>query len=162
MSASNDTLGMPFVTRLTHAFLSCYFIGAFSSQRPMFSLGTLLRCLLIVAFCLEGTLSLWTSSAMAAEGAVAAAASGAAESRDGLAADPDCEDDASHEQGRTPHRDCDCGSGSGCCACAFPVLAVVHSVPFAAQHRLADQPPTPAPASVVPAAATGVFRPPIA
>lgn len=127
----------------------------------MLSLGTLLRCLLIVAFCLEGTLSLWASSAMAAEGAVAAATRIGAESNDTLAVDLDCEDDSSHGQGGSPHRDCDCGTGSGCCACAFPVLAVAHGVPFAAQHRLAEQPPIPAPASVIPAAATGVFRPPI-
>lgn len=129
----------------------------------MLSLGTLLRCLLIVAFCLEGTLSLWASSAMAAEGAVAAASrvETAAESGDALAADLSCADDVTHREGGSPHGDCDCGTGSGCCACAFPVLAVVHSVPFAAQHRLADQPPILAPASLVPAAATGVFRPPI-
>ena len=124
----------------------------------MLSLGTLLRCLLIVAFCLEGTLSLWSSSTMVTESAIAAVS---ADSGAPLAADEDCEEPTPHREDGSPHRDCDCGTGSGCCACAFPVLAVVHSVPFAAQHRLADQPPALAPASAVPAAATGVFRPPI-
>ena len=125
------------------------------------ALGTLLRCLLIVAFCLEGTLSLWASSAMAAENAVSAAIEVGNQGGDTLASDADCEDDSAHREDASPHRDCDCGTGSGCCACAFPVLAVVHSVPFAAQHRLADQPAALAPVSAVPAAATGVFRPPI-
>lgn len=125
----------------------------------MFSYGTLLRCLLIVAFCLEGTLSLWSSSAMATEGVVAAASTDAAAA---LLADEDCEEQTPHREDGSPHRDCDCGTGSGCCACAFPVLAVIHSVPFAAQHRLADQPAALAPVSAAPAAATGVFRPPIA
>ncbi|UHQ21538.1 CopL family metal-binding regulatory protein [Lysobacter sp. 5GHs7-4] len=127
----------------------------------MFTYGTLLRCLLIVAFCLEGTLSLWSSSAMAAQDAVAAATRLVA--ADGaLVADADCEEDRPHdEQGRAPHRDCDCGTGSGCCACAFPVVAAAHGVPFAAQHRLAVQPRALASARFVPAVATGVFRPPI-
>lgn len=120
--------------------------------------GILLRCLLILAFCLEGSMSLWVSSAMAADraGHVGTAQDSQAP------VEQDCEDDAPRDLGGSAHEDCDCGSGLGCaCACMFPVAAMVPVVPFAARHLLATVPPVPSRTAVVPTAIAPVFRPPI-
>lgn len=120
--------------------------------------GILLRCLLIVAFCLEGSMSLWVSSAMAADRA------GHVDAAQGShpPLEQDCEDDAQRDQGGSAHEDCDCGSGLGCaCACMFPVAAMVPVVPFAARHLLATGPAVPSWTAVVPTAIAPVFRPPI-
>lgn len=121
--------------------------------------GTLLRCLLIVTLCLEGSLSLWSSSAMAVERIEHLATASPAPA---VEADEDCDDGTSREGSGASHDDCDCGSGSGClCACAFPLLAVTHTVPFAAQHLLASQPAVLEQTSVALATTARVFRPPI-
>lgn len=122
-------------------------------------LGILLRCLLIVAFCLEGSMSLWASSAMAADRAGHVVAAGQA-----LPApvDQDCEDGATRDQGGSAHQDCDCGAGSACtCACMFTAVAIVHTLPFAARHLLATVPAVPSRTAVVLTAIAPVFRPPI-
>jgi hypothetical protein len=118
--------------------------------------GILLRCLLIVTLCLESSLSLWASGAMAVERAAHAATA------DRPDASGDCEDDASPEQKGAPHEDCDCGAGSGCaCACMLPVFASASTVPFSAQHLLADRPAVLRQTTAAPAVAARVFRPPI-
>ncbi|MHB8911362.1 MAG: CopL family metal-binding regulatory protein [Lysobacter sp.] len=125
----------------------------------MSPLHTLLRFMLVVTFCLEGSMSLWASSAMAVDSAHQVAAAVQAPP---AAADQDCEDVASSDEGGSVHRDCDCGAGSGCaCACVFPVVAIAPTLPFAAQHLLATQPVVPSRAPVALAAITPVFRPPI-
>lgn len=125
----------------------------------MFPLHTLLRLMLIVTFCLEGSLSLWTSSAMAVDVAHQAVA---ADQASPAAIDRDCADEASPEEGGSRHNDCDCTQGLGCaCACVFPVVAIAHAVPFAAQQLLATVPAVPSRLPVVVKATTPVFRPPI-
>ena len=122
-------------------------------------LHTLLRCLLIVTFCLEGSLSMWTSSAMAVDDAHQVAVAGVSEE---VVADGDCAEVASSDEGSAMHRDCDCGKVSGCtCACVFPAVAIAHALPFAARHLLATQPAARSRAPAALAATTRVFRPPI-
>lgn len=125
----------------------------------MSPLHLLLRCLLIVTFCLEGSLSLWASSAMAVDGAHQAVA---ADQASPAAIDRECADEASPERGGSVHNDCDCAQGPGCaCACVFPVVAIAHAIPFAAQPLLATVPAVPSRLPVVVKAITPVFRPPI-
>jgi len=125
----------------------------------------LLRLLLAVTLCLDGSLSLWMSSAMAAERA--GMASDAAGQR-GTPLGEDCErapatdDDA----GSVPHEDCDCragfGTGSGCgCVCVFPLAAIQHPLLFAARQRVSSPPPGFVPVGVPRSAVSPVFRPPI-
>lgn len=121
-------------------------------------LRVLLRFLLIVTFCLEGSLSVWTSSAMAMDSAHQAAATGQAGP---VAIDRDCADETSPQAGAV-HKDCDCGQGLGyACACVFPVGAITPTIPFAAHHLLATVPAVPSRLPVVVTATTPVFRPPI-
>ena len=119
----------------------------------------LLRFLLIVTFCLEGSVSVWAASAMAVDNAHEVSAT---EKARPASIDEDCGDEASAEQGGAVHEECDCAQGLGCaCACVFPVIAFVHAVPFAAQHSLASVTAVPARLPVVLVAITPVFRPPI-
>lgn len=125
---------------------------------PSFALP--MRCLLIVALCLDMGVSQWTASSMAvSEAQQAANPHHSASVQD----DEDCEDDAPQSGKGSSHHDCNCDPGSACCACAFPVATIIHTVPlpFAARHVLSAQP---APRSVFPVARrdnTRVFRPPI-
>lgn len=124
----------------------------------MSPLRMLLRCLLIVTFCLEGSLSLWASSAMAVDNALHVAS---AEQARPVAIGQDCEKSADG-RGGSAHHDCDCGQGLGCtCAFVFPVGVIAHTLPFAAQHLLATVPAVPPRLPVVVTATTRVFRPPI-
>jgi hypothetical protein len=121
----------------------------------------LLRCLLIVAFCLDGSLSLWMSSAMAAERVEHLADS---DLHPPTAVDDDCGDVAGNGGGGddSSHEACDCSTGAACgCACVFPVAAMTHAVPFLARHVLAVRPPTTEFTAVPRSTATPVFRPPI-
>ena len=120
----------------------------------------LLRCLLIVAFCLEGSLSLWATSAMAAENVHGAIAT---DHTMAPTIGEDCDDSRAVDADRVTHSDCDCVQGPGCtCAFVFPVGAMAQSPFFAARQRPAAEPvlwPRP-PVRVV--ATARVFRPPIA
>ena len=118
----------------------------------------LLRCLLIVTFCLDGSLSLWTSSAMAATQAQHMPAGGGAQA---ATAGADCEDGDQQGERAASHEDCDCGSGACGCACAFPVAAITHALPFLAQHALATRPAVVSLATEPLGSVTPVFRPPI-
>lgn len=120
-------------------------------------LGILLRCLLIVTLCLEGSMSLWASSAMAVDNAREV---GVASQATSAVSDRDCEDQASQGESDAAHHECDCTSTGCTCACVFPVVAILH-VPFAAQHLLASVLVVPSRAPVVVTATTRVFRPPI-
>lgn len=118
----------------------------------------LMRCLLIVAFCLDMGVSQWTASLMVvSEGQQAANPRHSASVKD----DEDCED-ASPQSGKgSSHHDCNCDSGSACCACASPVATIIHAVPFAPRQALSTQP---APRSVFALTwrdPARVFRPPI-
>lgn len=102
-------------------------------------------------------MSLWASSAMAADSTREV---GAASGTTSVASDQDCADQASQGGGDAAHHECDCTSAGCSCACVFPVVAIVH-VPFAARHVLASVPAVPSRAPVVLTATTRVFRPPI-
>ena len=119
-----------------------------------------LRCLLIVAFCLDGSLSLWMSSAMAAEQVHHVAD---ADAHASTVVDDDCGDVAGNARdGSSSHEECDCNPGTACgCACVFPVAAMTHAVPFLAQHVLTVRPPSASFIAVRPSTVTPVFRPPI-
>lgn len=124
---------------------------------PSFPL--LMRCLLIAALCFDVGVSQWTASMMAVtEAQQASSPERIASAQD----EEDCDDEATLGQPDASRHDGECDLGSACCvACAFPVAAIIHAVPFGAQHVLVDQP---APRSVHPAIQrdnTRVFRPPI-
>lgn len=134
-----------------------------------------LRCLLVLAFCLDGSASLWKASAMAtamAERAVAVATP----STPAAAADPthhgplavraaslSCETRDTFSPGNADHQDCNCDTDRGCtCPCTFAVKLLAHEVPFAAQHHLPMQPAEPQQETPAQAQTATLFRPPIA
>ncbi len=131
----------------------------------MSPLALVMRYLLVLAFCLDGSIGLWRASAMAGDlshhvGDHAASA----DHHDPIAAAPsdeDCDDEPAAGQGASVHEDCDCRVAGCACACGFAITAVVGSVPFAAQHRLAAAPPARADMGVLQSARSAVFRPPI-
>jgi len=131
---------------------------------------TLLRCLLIVAFCLDGSASLWSASSMA----VSMAAHGAdigpdkrmLDERGSTApADADCPEGDFVGQVDTgqeiDHESCDC-SGAACqCPVGFTSVVFAHTVPFAAPHRVSTALTVSEPASIARRSLSPVFRPPI-
>lgn len=134
-----------------------------------------LRCLLVLAFCLDGGVSLWKASAMAATMAGQAVAA-TTPSTPAVAADPrhhvpfaaraaslDCETRGTFLPGSTDHQDCNCDADGGCaCPCTFAVKLLAHEVPFAAQHRLPMQPAEPEQEAPAQMQTATLFRPPIA
>jgi hypothetical protein len=134
-----------------------------------------LRCLLVLAFCLDGGVSLWKASAMATDMAERAAAvttpSAAAASADPVHHGPsavrsaysDCETRGTFSSSNTDHQDCDCDADGGCaCPCTFAVKLLAHEVPFAAQHRPPMQPAEAQQEAPAQAQTATLFRPPIA
>ena len=133
----------------------------------MFRFALLLRCLLILALCLDGGVGVWRATTMAA-GMVGHVtnASPAASHSDQLAtasvADEDCnEAPATRGKQSGDHGDCDCTKNGCACACAFAGIAFTHAVPFAAQHLLATKPAVPLRPQIVSEFSSAVFRPPI-
>ena len=136
----------------------------------MFRFSTLLRCLLIVAFCLDGSASLWSASSMAVSMAGHGAGIGHGERLhdervSASATEVDCPDgelaglvQTGHE---IDHEDCDCGSGACQCPVGFTSVVVAHGVPFAAQHRVSTELAVSEPASIARGSLSPVFRPPI-
>lgn len=136
----------------------------------MFRFPTLLRCFLIVAFCLDGSASLWSASSMA----VSMAGHGAGsthgqrrhdESRPAAAIDADCPEanfagraDTGHE---IDHESCDCSSAACQCPAGFTNVVVAHGVPFAAQHRVSTELIVSEPVLISRGSLSPVFRPPI-
>lgn len=120
----------------------------------------LLRCLLIVTLCLDGSLSLWTASVTAVTQIQHAVAAGERTTQAALDEAADCEDEG-RGQGAQSHEDCDCSSGGCECLCIFSIAAITHSVPFLAQHALTTKPTAWPPSHVPLSTRTPVFRPPI-
>lgn len=130
----------------------------------------LLRCLLIVAFCLDGSASLWSASSMAVSMAGHGGSSGHGQrmhDERGAAAttDADCPDgkfagqaDTGHE---IDHESCDCSSAACQCPVGFTNVVVAHGVPFAAQHRVSTELIVSEPVSIARGSLSPVFRPPI-
>lgn len=145
---------------LTPAFSPCYQKrpAVFPVLMPSFAL--LLRCFLIVTLCLDGSLSLWSSSVMAvnetSRAGVDVATLVVAE-----AGDADCNEAGTPDRPGAAHEDCDCTASSCGCLCLFPVAAITHAVPFKAQYALAAQPAVRSEPHMPLNARTAVFRPPI-
>lgn len=130
----------------------------------------LLRCLLIVAFCLDGSASLWSASSMAVSMAAHGVGSGHGqrmhdEPAPAASMDVDCSGaelagrlDTGHE---IDHESCDCSSAACQCPVGFTNVVVVHTVPFAAQHRVSTELTVSEPASIARGSLSPVFRPPI-
>jgi hypothetical protein len=127
-----------------------------------------LRCLLIVAFCLDGGASLWKASEMAARMAgrpdsVTEVALSHHVSGTTATTSRECESPDRATSNNGQQEDCDCGEATGChCPCTFAVKLLAHRVPFAAQHRLSVQPVVAQQSSTAQAKTSAVFRPPIA
>jgi hypothetical protein len=125
----------------------------------------LLRCLLIVTLCLDGSVSVWAASVTAVNKAqLAIAAAGAVPTTALADTESDCEDgDATTSRHPQSHDDgdCDCGIGTCGCMCIFSVAAISHSVPFMAQHALASPPAVRSTPHAPLDMRTPVFRPPI-
>lgn len=131
----------------------------------MFRLTYMLRLLLIVAFCLDGSATVWQASAMAESMARHGSSSGHGGhvEQGQVASAEDCEDEDGKAtgQGTSSQEACDCDS-TGCeCPFGFTTFAVACGVPFAAQHRLVALPTMPDPTAVVRSSLASVFRPPI-
>ena len=125
----------------------------------MRSLRVLLRFLLVLTFCLEGSLSAWSASAAALDDVHQVVVADAASP---VVSDQDCAEEGVPGEGRSVHDDCECAQGLGCaCACVFPVGAMAGTIAFAARHPLATAPAVRARVLVVPIVLTRVFRPPI-
>lgn len=133
----------------------------------MFRFKTLLRYLLVLAFCFDGSATLWKASAMAA-GTAQHAQAGDHEAGDiqhdgstATASAPDCPDAGVPEQGDGGHEGCDCADAGCSCACDFLKVAVAHKVPPAGTAWLAYVPVLPGPAAVGKSSLSSLFRPPI-
>lgn len=130
-----------------------------------------LRCLLVLAFCLDGGVSLWKASTMASRMAgealagttVAEAGARHHDLAPSQASGGNCETKGTFLPDNVGHDDCNCDTDGSCnCPCAFAVKLLAHEVPFAAQHRVPAQPAEPLQEAVAQAQTTSVFRPPIA
>ena len=136
----------------------------------MFRLSTLLRCFLIVAFCLDGSASLWSASSMAVS--MAGHGDGIAhgermhdESRAAASTDADCPEGQFTGQAETGqevgHESCDCSSAACQCPVGFTNVVVLRTVPFFAQQRVSTELAVSEPASIARGSLSPVFRPPI-
>jgi len=136
----------------------------------MFRFSTLLRCLLILAFCLDGSASLWSASSMAVSMAGHGGGSAHGQRVHDQAA-PEAPMDAACPEGDSAgqvdpgheidHESCDCSSAACQCPIGFTNVAVAHGVPFAAQHRVSAALTVLEPASIARRSLSPVFRPPI-
>lgn len=127
----------------------------------------LLRYLLIVTLCLDGSLSLWTASATAVtQVARVAGIQEVAIAEAGSSVAPDagtdaCADKPAQVPGGEMHRDCDCALDACDCLCVFSIAAISHRVPFLARHALTAQPVAWSAPRAPAGTRTAVFRPPI-
>lgn len=117
---------------------------------------TFLQCLLLVAFCLNGSLSLLRGANMAHGDAHTVPASGETTTL----AEEACDEVATEGQALSGHKDCDCGFGT-CCSCVFSFYAIAHVAPLPAQRLLPRNEAVPPLNQVVPIGPSRLFRPPI-
>lgn len=137
------------------------------SAHPMFRFPSMLRYLLVLAFCLDGSAALWKATTMAVGAAqnVQASGHGGNELHHGTSemarSTQDCPDAKTPGQDSGEHGGCDC-AGAGCdCACDFFKVAVAHGVPPAGSVWLTVVPVLPEPETVGQSSLSSVFRPPI-
>lgn len=118
--------------------------------------------MLIAALSLNGAMSVWVSTAMAATLAQQAASAG--DTTTSAPARGACDEQAEFlpaPAGHDGHDDCDC-SASGCnCQCISPAAAIAYGVPFVGGHVPAGEPVKLLSAFAPLDAPTPVFRPPI-
>lgn len=136
----------------------------------MFSFPSLLRYLLVLAFCLDGSATLWKASAMATSAVQHGQTSdrdagglhhGASTTTTTASASIDCPDAGVPGQDGDEHGGCDCADAACGCACDFLKVAVAHKVPPAGSGWLAYVPVLPDPATVGKSSLSSLFRPPI-
>jgi len=124
----------------------------------------MLRYLLVLAFCLDGSATLWKASAMATS-AVQHAQTSDHEAGDlhhgATASAADCPDAGIPGQGDDGHEGCDCTDAGCSCACDFLKVAVAHKVPPAGTAWLDNIPVLPDPVTVGKSSLSSLFRPPI-
>ena len=131
----------------------------------MLNFSLLLRCLIVVAFCLDGSAMAWQTSAMAVGAvhhahAVNEGHEGADHGSDGVAA-MDCEHTAPTAPTEPVHDDCDCGD-TGCdCACSFVTLALATGVPVVDTFWIGFVQAPGHLATVAQGVPSSLFRPPI-
>lgn len=127
-----------------------------------------LRCLLLVAFCLDGGTSLWKVSQMAAQMAsqprnvtdLTVLHHEVAEVAVGV---PECDVENATLPVNGEHDDCACDETGHCdCPCTFAEKLLAYKVPFSAQHALPAHPPVVQVESRAQSETSAVFRPPIA
>ncbi|MGY0558538.1 CopL family metal-binding regulatory protein [Lysobacter sp. A421] len=94
----------------------------------------LLRCMVVLAFCLDGSAMAWQKSTMAvaavhhADTYVPSAGHEGADHAPDAVAVSDCEDSTSTTPSDASHEDCGC-SDNGCeCACGFVTLALARGI----------------------------------
>ncbi|QOD89996.1 CopL family metal-binding regulatory protein [Lysobacter sp. CW239] len=129
----------------------------------------LLRCLIVLAFCLDGTAMAWQKSAMAA-GAVHhghAATGGHEAAGHGPDMDTVAVLDQDHADTTAPvptdamHEDCDC-SETGCdCACGFGTFALARGIPHVDTLWIGFVPVSGDLTAARKGVASSLFRPPI-
>lgn len=135
----------------------------------MRNLPLLLRCLIVLAFCLDGTAMAWQKSAMAvgavhhvhADAHVTNDGHGSADHEPDAVATSDCEDTITTTPSEAAHDDCGC-SDTGCeCACGFVTLALARGIPLADTLWIGFVPVSGDLTTVGQDASTSLFRPPI-
>ncbi|HUH90910.1 MAG TPA: CopL family metal-binding regulatory protein [Lysobacter sp.] len=129
----------------------------------------LLRCLIVLAFCLDGTAMAWQKSAMAA-GVVHHGHNGhaASDGHEATGHQPDpvavLAEDPGHAGADSPgviHEDCDC-TESGCdCACGFVTLALARGIPLVDTFWIGFVPVSGDLTAARKGVASSLFRPPI-
>lgn len=134
----------------------------------------LLRLLLCVTLCLNGSTALWASTRMALDPSHMVPANAAAATHEDHARPDacghvaDCPEPAVSPDAVDRHAhagdDCRCGAGilAGCsCGCAYPASAIAVSVPFAARHVLQAAAPVYVETRAPLQESSTIFRPPI-
>ncbi len=128
-----------------------------------------LRCLIVLAFCLDGTAMAWQSSAMAiatvqhTHSHAAGTQHADADADHGMQDDGmlamDCEQVAIADHSRD--EECACSDGGCDCACGFVTLALGRGVPAVNALWIGFMPVSHHVTTIRPTVSASVFRPPI-
>ncbi|MGY0799456.1 CopL family metal-binding regulatory protein [Lysobacter sp. A286] len=135
----------------------------------MRNLPLLLRCLIVLAFCLDGSAMAWQKTAMAvgavhhvhADAHVANDGHGSADHGPDAVAASDCEDTTTTTPSEAAHEDCDCSDGGCACACGFVTLALARRIPLADTLWIGFVPISGDLTTVGKGTSSSLFRPPI-
>jgi len=124
---------------------------------PVFAL--LVRCLLIVALCLDSGAVRWHAATVAAATATPAKNTAQKAVRHDVVR-AGCEDKDLHKKDGAEHEDCDCTMGCTC-ACVFPTASNASTFEFLARHFLSLRPTIAVTPPSLRSTPSPVFRPPI-